>query len=230
VFRATTSKEHAEMADQIALTADPRAGDGKGEARALRKLGRVPAIAYGADLENTALHVDERELRHALSTHAGENAVISLTFDGSKHLTMPREIHRHPVRRTVLHLDFVAINAKVAVTVEVPLIVLGDGPEGAIVNQALNVVTIEVLPLQVPDGIEVSVEGLEVGDVIRAGDITLPEGVTLLDDPERTAVSVTLPDVEPVEDDETVDGEVTDAEASAEDEDEGDADAEGDAE
>ena len=187
------------MADQITLNADTRRGAGKGEARSLRNEGRVPAIAYGADMENIALHVDAKELRHALTTDAGENAVITLTVGDEQHLTMPREIHRHPVRRDVLHLDFVAINRNVKVTVEVPLHIVGDAPEGAIVNQAMNVLLLEVLPLEVPDFIEATVEGLEVGDVIRVSDITVPEGVELLDDPERTAVSITVPDMEPVE-------------------------------
>jgi large subunit ribosomal protein L25 len=200
------------MADQITLTADLRRGAGKGEARALRRDGRVPAVAYGVDFDNVAVHVDAKELRHALSTDAGENAVISLTVDGTPHLTMPREVHRHPVRRDVLHLDFVAINRNVKVTVEVPLHVVGEGPDDAVVNQALNVLSIEVLPLEVPDFIEASVEGLEVGDVIRAGDIALPDGVTLLDDPEATAVSITTPDLEPTDeaegDEAAADGEV----------------------
>lgn len=196
------------MADQIALSTEPRPGKGKGEARALRGEGRVPAVAYGAGLDATPIHVDARDLRHALSTDAGENAVITLTLDGEDHLTMPREIHRHPVRRDILHLDFVAINKNVTVTVEVPLVITGEGPEGAIVNQPMNVLAVEVLPLEVPDSIEASVEGLEIGDVLRAGDITLPEGVELLDDPERTAVSITLPDLEPVEETEDTETEV----------------------
>lgn len=187
------------MAEQIALSADTRPGDGKGEARTLRANGRVPAVTYGPDVDNTPIHVDAKELRHALTTEAGENAVINLDVNGDIHLTMPREIYRHPVRRDVMHVDFVAINRNVKVTVEVPLVVEGEGPEGAIVSQAMNVVTIEVLPLEVPDMLQTSVEGLEVGDVIRAGEIPLPSGVELLDDPERTAVSITLPDLEPVE-------------------------------
>ena len=187
------------MADQIALTADPRPGAGKGEARALRREGRVPAVAYGAGLDGVSLHGVAKDLRHALNTDAGENAIISLILDGEQHLTMPREIHRHPVRRDVLHLDFVAISKDIKVTVEVPLHLVGDGPEGAIVNHSMNALLLEVLPLEVPDFIEVSVDGLEVGDVIRVSDIAVPEGVEVLDDPERTAVSITLPDVEPVE-------------------------------
>jgi large subunit ribosomal protein L25 len=204
------------MADQILLSAETRPGDGKGEARALRNAGRVPAVTYGSNVESVAIHVDAKDLRHALSTDAGTNAIISLDIGGTSHLAMPREIHRHPVRRDVMHLDFVAIDAMIKVTVTVPLHVLGEGPEGAIVSQPLNVLTIEVLPLEVPDVIEVSIEGLEVGDVVRAGEIPLPDGVELLDDPQRTAVSITLPDTEPVEEEEGVETEVVGEEGDIE--------------
>ena len=199
------------MADQIAITAEPRPGNGKGEARALRAEGRVPAITYGADVDNQAIHVDARELRAALNTDAGTNAVIDIKMADSNHLALPREIHRHPVRRDILHLDFVAINRNVKVTVDVRLDVVGEPPEGAIVSQPMNALSIEVLPLEVPQSITVDIEGLEVGDVIRVGEIAVPDGVELLDDAERTAVSITVPDQEPVEeteDDETlVEGE-----------------------
>ncbi|MEE8601757.1 50S ribosomal protein L25 [Euzebya tangerina] len=219
------------MADQIVISAEPRPGDGKGEARALRAEGRVPAVTYGADVENQPIHVDARELRAALSTEAGENAVIDVKVGDTSHLALPREIHRHPVRRDILHLDFVAINRNVKVTVDVPLVVEGDAPEGSIVSQPLNTLSIEVLPLEVPGNITVSISGLEIGDVIRVGEITVPDGVDLLDDPERTAVSITLPDTEPVDEaaedelDGEVEGEAVEAEDGAEE-----APAEGDAE
>lgn len=198
------------MADQIALTADTRPGDGKGEARALRHEGRVPAVAYGSGLEATPVHVDARDLRLAMSTEAGENAVFRLDIAGDTHLAMAREIHRHPVRRTILHLDFVTINRKKKVHVDVHVIVSGE-VEGAIINQSLNSLTIEVLPLEVPDHIDVSVDGLEIGDVIRASDVTVPEGVTVLNDPEQTVVSITVPSEEPDEDE----GEVSAADVPA---------------
>lgn len=215
------------MADQIALTADARPGDGKGEARALRHEGRVPAIAYGSGLDATPVHVDARELRHALSTDAGENAVIRLAVAGDTHLAMAREIHRHPVRRDVLHLDFVTINRNQVVTVEVPIHVIGE-VEGAIVSQPLNSLSIEVLPLEVPDQIEITVEGLEVGDVIRVADVTVPDGVTVLNDGDETVVSITVPSEEPAEDEEetTVIGEEGDEADDAEADEADDADSE----
>lgn len=208
------------MADQIVLTAEPRPGDGKGEARTLRGEGRVPAVAYGAGMDATPVHVDAKELRHALTTEAGENAVLRLDIAGDTHLAMAREVHRHPVRRDILHLDFVTINRNKAVTVDVPIVVEGE-VEGAVISQALNALTIEVLPLEVPSHIDVSVSEMGVGDVLRAGDLTLPEGVTLLTDADRTVVSITLPTEEPVEDEEDVletaaeleaEGEVADVE------------------
>ena len=203
------------MADQVVLNADPRPGDGKGEARALRRAGRVPAVAYGAGLDAaTAVHVDAADLRHALATDAGENVVIQMDIAGDTHLTMPREIHRHPVRRDVLHVDFVAIDKNVKVTVEIPLHVEGE-VEGAVVNQVMNYLTVDVLPLEVPEYFTTTVEGREVGDVVRAGEVELPEGVDLLDDPERTAVTINLPDTSPVEDeDEAGEGEAAEGEAA----------------
>ena len=201
------------MADQIVLTADTRPGDGKGEARALRGQGRVPAVAYGSGLDAVPVHVDARELRHALATDAGENAVLRLDIAGDTHLAMAREIYRHPVRRHIMHLDFVTINRNQAVTVDVPIVVEGE-VEGAIVSQPLNALTIEVLPLEVPSQIDVSVEGMAVGDVLRAGDLTLPEGVTLLTDEDRTVVSITVPTEEPAEDEESEAAEGEEPEAA----------------
>lgn len=203
------------MADQIVLTADTRPGDGKGEARALRGQGRVPAVAYGSGLDAVPVHVDARELRHALATDAGENAVLRLDIAGDTHLAMAREIYRHPVRRHIMHLDFVTFDRNQVVTVDVPIVVEGD-VEGAIVSQPLNALTIEVLPLEVPSQIDVSVEGMEVGDVLRAGDLTLPDGVTLLTDEDRTVVSITVPTEEPVEGEESEGAEGEGAEAEGE--------------
>lgn len=212
------------MADQIVLTADTRPGDGKGEARALRGQGRVPAVAYGSGLDATPVHVDARDLRHALATDAGENAVLRLDIAGDTHLAMAREIYRHPVRRHIMHLDFVTINRNQVVTVDVPIVVEGE-VEGAIVSQPLNALTIEVLPLEVPSHIDASVEGMEVGDVLRAGDLTLPDGVTLLTDADEVVASITVPTEEPVEGEESEGAEGEGSEAP----DGGDAgDAEGD--
>lgn len=195
------------MADQVTLVAEPRAGRGKGEARRLRRDGRVPAIAYGSGLDATAVSVDALELYHALRTDAGLNALIRLQLDGDTHLTLARELQRHPVRREIMHVDFVAVDRERKVTVDVPLHLQGNAPgadEGGVVDQVLFSVSVEVLPLEVPDELTLDISDMQMGDVKRLGDVALPAGVELLEDPDRTVVSVSAPTFEPTEEEEEV--------------------------
>lgn len=187
------------MADQVTLAAETREGRGTGEGRRLRRAGRVPAIAYGAGLDATPVSVDALELYHALRTEAGLNALIRLEIDGDTHLTLARELHRHPVRREILHVDFVAVDQSRTVTVDVPINLIGHAPgtdEGGVVDQVRFDVHVEVLPLEVPDSFELDISDMQVGDVKRLGDLALPEGVDLLDDPDATVVSVSVPAME----------------------------------
>ncbi|HVL98337.1 MAG TPA: 50S ribosomal protein L25 [Egibacteraceae bacterium] len=185
------------MADQVALAARLRAGSGKGEARALRREGRVPAIAYGADLdEPTAISVDALDLYHALHTDAGLNAIINLRVDEQEQLVIAREIQRHPVKRHFLHADFVTVSRSVKITVDVPVVTEGTAPgeeEGGVVEQQLHTVPVEVLPLEVPDQIVLDISDMAVGDVKRVADLVLPAGVESLEDPERTVVTLVVP-------------------------------------
>lgn len=184
------------MADQVALAARPRPGSGKGEARALRREGRVPAVAYGAGLVSTPVSVDALELYHALHTDAGENAIIALSVGDGTHLALARDVRRHPVRREVLHVDFVTVSRTVKVTVEVPIVLEGEAPgvaEGGIAEQSHYDLHIEVLPLEVPDQLTVDVSDMNIGDVKRVGDVSLPDGVTVLDDPDTPVVSIVVP-------------------------------------
>ena len=191
------------MAEQVSLTAHPRVGGGKGEARALRRQGRVPAIAYGVGLEPTPLSVDARELYHALHTDAGENAIIELAVDGDRHLTIARELQRHPVRRDVLHVDFVAVSRTTKVNVEVPIVLVGEAAgaaEGGVVEQTQFSLNIEVLPMEVPPHLDLDISELGVGEVRRVADVPVPSGVTVLDDPEAAVVTVVVPHLDiPVE-------------------------------
>jgi large subunit ribosomal protein L25 len=209
------------MAEQVTLEALPRAGSGKGEARSLRRIGRVPAITYGSAVATPlAVSVDARELYHVLHTEAGENAIIQLQVDGETHLAMAREIHRHPVRREILHVDFVTVSRDVKVTVDVPIVLEGVAPgseEGGVVEQQLHTLPIEVLPLEVPDNFSIDISDMQVGDVKRVQEIVVPAGVEVLEDPERTVVSVVVPQLEvpepEVEEEEVlVEGEVPEGE------------------
>jgi large subunit ribosomal protein L25 len=212
------------MADQVTLAAEPRAGSGRGEARRLRRSGRVPAVAYGAGLDARPVSVDGLELYHALRTDAGLNALIRLHIEGDVHLTLARELQRHPVRREILHVDFVAVDRNRTVTVDVPIHLDGHSPgadQGGVVDQVQFTAAVEVLPLEVPDGITLDISDMQIGDVKRLADLPLPDGVSLLDDPDRTVVSVSAPTMETLPEDqaaaeaEAAEDEAPDAETAA---------------
>lgn len=191
---------------QIALAAKARPGTGTGEARSLRRIGRVPAVAYGTSLAATPLSVDARELYHALRTDAGLNAILRLEIEGDPHLALAREIQRHPVRREILHVDFVTVDRNRKVTVDVPLRLEGEAAgadEGGVADQGKFTLSVEVLPLEVPDELVLDISELQIGDVLRVEDVTIPEGAEALDDPEETVVSVYMPSLEVPEEDET---------------------------
>ncbi|CAN5790590.1 50S ribosomal protein L25/general stress protein Ctc [soil metagenome] len=184
------------MADQVTLGAQARTSRGKGEARRLRRTGRVPAVAYGSGLEATPVSIDSLELYHVLHTGAGLNAVIGLDVDGEVHLTLAREVQRHPVRRDIQHVDFVVVDRSTKVTVDVPIELLGESPgadEGGVIDQVRFSTSVEVLPFDVPDSLQLDISDMQLGDVKRLGDINVPDGVELLEDPDRAVVSVAIP-------------------------------------
>ena len=225
------------MSKQVALAAQARSGNGKGEARALRRQGRVPAVAYGTDLDPTPISVDQLELYHALHTDAGSNAILRLDVAGEAHLALAREIQRHPVRRDVLHVDFVTVSRNVKVSVDVPIHMEGadDAPgtnEGGVISQELYALPIDVLPLEVPDSITVDVSTMNVGDTIRVEDLTVPAGVDVTVDPETTVATCAIPAMDvPEPTEEAAEGEEgAEAEGATGEEAAGDGDGEGDGE
>ena len=181
------------------LTAQRRAESGKGPARRARAAGRVPAVLYGHGMEPVQLSVDAREFGHALRTGAGSNVLIELTVGRAKHLALPKEIQRHPVRGSFLHVDFLAVRRGEKVQVPVPLHLVGQAPgvrEGGIADQDLYQVNVEAEVTAVPEAVEADVSGLGLGDVLRVADLKAPGGAVILDDPEASVVSVVAPTVE----------------------------------
>jgi len=204
------------MADQVGLATRPRTGSGTSEARALRREGRVPAIAYGVGLDAVPISVDARALYHALHSAAGENAILGLEIEGQRHLALAREIQRHPVRREVLHVDFVAVSRTTKISVEVPIVLEGEAPgadEGGVIEQSLHELSVEVLPLEVPDFLSLDISDLGIGDVKRVSDVVLPAGVEALVDAETAVVSVVVPQLDVPETETDEEAAVAEAEA-----------------
>ena len=183
----------------IELAVEKRSTTGKNEARRSREGGRIPAVVYGAGKPNVPISVDRKALSDVFREGAGENAIFLLKLAGSdqsRH-AMIREMQRDPVSRKPLHIDFVRVLMDVKITVNVPIDIVGVA-KGVKTDQGiLDVVTreieIECLPGNIPAHLPVDVTELAIGDAIRVSELKVPDGVTIVDNPEKVVVHVTHP-------------------------------------
>ncbi len=178
--------------EEVTLTADSGRTTGSAAARRLRTAGKVPAVLYGHGVEPQALAVEARALRAAIGHEAGLNALLALDVGGESHLAMARQVQRHPVRGTVDHVDFVIVRRDEIVAAEVPVRLVGEAEEvhraDGLVEQVLFALTVHARPADIPNAVEVDISGLSIGEAVRVGEITLPEGVTTDVDPEEPLV------------------------------------------
>ena len=180
------------MAEIITLTATPRSQHGTRPSRRLRAEGKIPGVVYGLGTDPEPVTVEWRDLRAALITDQGLNAVIHIDVDGKSGPTLVKDMQRHPVRRDVLHVDFLRVDLDKPVDVEVPIVLEGEATlvlqnDGRI-EQTLNALLVTSKPDAIPPQITVDISGLEIGSAIRVGDLELPEGVTTHIDPEEAIV------------------------------------------
>lgn len=202
------------MSEQITLRAETGRATGSRESRRLRRTGSVPAIVYGKDRDPLPIAVNRRELRAALTTEAGRNALINLDVDGDTILTLPRVVETHPFRTEIRHVDFVTVSLTDRVQAEIPVHFVGEPVgvrSGGVLSTPRTTVQIEAPVVSIPTGVDLDISELEIGDALRVGDLPPIEGVLYLEDPEYTVVSVTVPAAEveePVEEElEGVEGE-----------------------
>ena len=179
--------------DEVSLVAEVGRVKGSAAARRLRTAGKVPGTLYGHGIEPVDVAVGSRELRAALTSDSGLNALISLDVAGQKHLAMARQLQRHPVRRSIDHVDFVVVRRDEVISAEVPVHLVGEAEAveraDGMVEQSLFSLTVHAKPGDIPNAIEVDISGLTIGDSIRVEDLKLPGGVTTDVDPEETVVS-----------------------------------------
>jgi large subunit ribosomal protein L25 len=208
------------MADDIVLAAETGRATGSAASRRLRSTGKVPAVLYGRGAEPAPLTVDWRDLRAALTTDKGLNALLTLQVGRKKTKAIVKEMQRHPVRRDVLHVDFLAVDVDVAITTDVPIVLEGEPTlvlrEQGVVDQVLNALIVQAKPDAIPGHLSVDVSELEIGHTITVADIVLPDGVTTEVDPDETVVTAKLTSLALAEEEEVVEGEGEEGEEGAE--------------
>ena len=182
------------MADNVTLQANERGERGKNAARRLRASGMTPAILYG-DGESTSLSVETRTLDYTL-THFGDNALYDIDLGSGNSTARVVDAHRNPVTGLLVHVDFAPVNMREKIEVTVPLTIVGEAvgsDEGGVLQQVAYEIQVETLPGNIPQEITLDVTSLGMNENLTLGDLTLPEGVVLLSDPEEIAATVTAP-------------------------------------
>ena len=170
------------------LRAEPRDSFGKGAARKIRAAGKIPAVIYGhgTDPQHVTLpgHQVGLILRKA-------NQVLDLDISGKSQLALVKDVQKDPVRQIIEHLDLIVVRKGEKVTIDVPVHVEGESASGTTAAQDANTLSLEAEATHIPERIVVNIEGLEAGTQILAKDLALPEGSTLISDPDTLVINVT---------------------------------------
>ncbi len=185
------------MADAT-LIAVRRPAAGKRPAGRVRREGLVPAIVYGLGTDNVSVSVNQRELVKILSGGSGMNTLITLNIDGTEELAIARQLQRHPVQGTVIHVDFVRVRADQTIQAEIPVHLHGEAEgavRGGILEQLVHTLTVEAKPADFPPSIEHDVSALEIGGQVYVRDLVVPNGVTVLQDGDDLVAQISAPRV-----------------------------------
>ena len=194
------------MSEEL-IKAEPRTEFGKGAARRIRRESKVPAVIYGHGNDPIHVTLPGHDTMLAIK-HGGANAVLNIEVDGKVQLALTKQVQADPIKGFLEHIDFVAVRKGEKVTVEIPIVTVGEAVKDTFVQVETNAVTLEAEATHIPEHIEVSVEGAEAGTQIHASQLTLPQGSTLVSDPEQLIVNVT-----PAQRAEALEAELAEAEA-----------------
>lgn len=174
---------------EVRLSAEPRTEFGKGGARRTRRAGKIPAVIYGHGADPRHVSIPAREFAQALK-HGGMNVLLTVNVNGADQLAIPKAIQRHPIKGIFEHVDLLAVRRGEKVTIDVPLQIVGEVVRGGLLAQENTTVSIEAEATNLPSGIEVNIEGVEIGSHITAADLALPAGATLAGDPDQVLLLI----------------------------------------
>ena len=173
---------------EVRIAAETREEFGKGAARQFRREGRVPAVLYGHGTETRHLSLPSHDLMMALKTPN-----VLLRLEGLKHgseIALPKAVQRNPIRGIIEHVDLILVRRGEKVTIEVPIRVTGNIAPDGLLEQQLVQISVEAEATNIPQAIEIDVEGMDIGSMVHAGDLVLPRGVSLQADPEVLVLHV----------------------------------------
>lgn len=178
------------MSEDAKVIAEVRENFGKGFARRLRAAGKIPSVLYGHGTDPVHLALPGHQVMLIVRR---ANALLDLVVDGKEQLALVKDIQRDPVRQIIEHIDLLVVKKGEKVVVEVPIVVTGESFSGTIVTVETATIRLEVEATDIPEHVEVSVEGLEAPTHITVGDVALPQGATLVDESDVLILSVTQP-------------------------------------
>jgi large subunit ribosomal protein L25 len=180
----------------VPLNAETGRETGSATSRRLRREGKVPATVYGRGTDVVSVAVSRAELRKALTTAAGINALIELTYDGGSHYTLVKDLQRHPVRRDPLHVDFQRVDPEKPMELSVPITLVGDAKKvtsnGGRIEHVLHELAVSVRPDSIPNEFKLDLSDLEVDQTLTVEDLKLPAGVDTEIEPDTVIVTAHL--------------------------------------
>lgn len=201
------------MADTVTFNAESRAQVGKGAARATRRLGKVPAVIYGANKDPEPISISPAQLRTALGQPGFFATLFDIDIDGNQQQVLCRDLQVHPVTDVPMHLDFLRVTERTRINLEIQVTFTNEEESpglkgGGVLNIVRHAVEVVCRAGAIPEEFVADLTGLEVGDSIHISDISLPEGVKpTITDRDFTIATIAAPTVAPVEDDIDADGE-----------------------
>ena len=177
---------------EVKLAATTRTEFGKGAARRLRRAGQIPAVLYGHGTEPVHVSLPGHETMLAVK-HA--NALFEIQVDGKPVLALAKDVQREPVRNVIEHIDLLIVKKGEKVSVEIPVVIVGESAPGTIHVVETQTMLLEASATALPTAVEISIEGLQDGASIKAGDVTLPDGSTLVTDADIVITTISTPRV-----------------------------------
>jgi large subunit ribosomal protein L25 len=184
--------------ERVKLEVQPRESRGSADSRRLRKQGMIPGVLYGGGKEPHAFCVAERELRRVLTRDAGLHAILDVTLDGgTARPSILKSYQQDPIKGTLTHIDLQEVRLDQPIQARVVVELIGEPvgvTEGGVLSQVNREITVEALPMEIPEHLDLDVTGMAIGDTLRLVDLPVQEGVKFLDDPEETVLAtVTMP-------------------------------------